>query len=170
MLKDIVMGLLGLSLLWSPLAVAGPPLIEPMVLKERFETYRRARQEGGPGKDGIPSIDRPRFESADLAAVSLDASDRVIGIYVDGVARAYPQRILVWHEIVNDSFGERNLSITYCPLTGTGLGFERGETELGVSGKLVNSNLVMYDRASDTEYPQILAAGIDGEHAGRGLA
>ncbi len=94
----------------------------------------------------------------------------MVGLYRHGEARAYPQQILVWHEIVNDSIGDDQISVTYCPLTGTALGFDRGTTELGVSGKLINSNLVMYDRATDTEYPQILAAGIDGELTGRGLA
>lgn len=151
------------------IAVAAPPTTKPAVLAEQPATYRRARLDGGPGKDGIPSIDRPRFGSAAAAERFLVDEDRVIGLYRNGQARAYPQQILVWHEIVNDSVGEDQISVTYCPLTGTALGFHRGETELGVSGKLVNSNLVMYDRATDTEYPQILGAGIDGPLTGRGL-
>lgn len=160
---------LGLLLLWSPAVLAAPPTTEPMLIAQETSVYRRARLDGGPGKDGIPSIDRPRFRNTSWADGFLHDDDRVVGIYRNGRARAYPQRILVWHEIVNDSFGEDGVAVTYCPLTGTALGFDRGETELGVSGKLVNSNLVMYDRATDTEYPQILAAGIDGELVGHGL-
>ena len=150
-------------------AHANPPSTSPNLLSESLSEYRDARQAGGPGKDGIPSIDEPRFWSADEAGDYLDDGDLVVGFYRDGEARAYPQRILVWHEIVNDTVGGEKLALTYCPLTGTALGFKRGDTELGVSGKLVNSNLVMYDRATDTEYPQILGAGIDGPLAGEGL-
>jgi hypothetical protein len=84
-------------------------------------------------------------------------------------ARAYPQRILVWHEIVNDTIGGLNLAVTYCPLTGTAIAFERGDTEFGVSGRLVNSNLIMYDRDTDTWFPQVLAIGIQGPHTGSAL-
>lgn len=154
----------------SPMTVsAQPPTTRPLLLSDSLETYREARMSGGPGKDGIPSIDEPRFQSADAADDYLDDGDLVIGVYRNGEARAYPQRIVVWHEIVNDEIGGDPLAVTYCPLTGTALGFERNGTELGVSGKLMNSNLVMYDRATDTEYPQILAAGVEGPLAGRGL-
>lgn len=129
----------------------------------------QAVRSGGPGKDGIPSIDRPRFESVAAADAQLAPGDRVIGLYLDGEARAYPQRILVWHEIVNDSVDGRPVSITYCPLTGSALGFHRGDTELGVSGRLVNSNLVMYDRITGSEVPQMLGVAIDGPLAGQGL-
>jgi len=151
-------------------AHADPPTTAPALLTDSLSTYRQARQSGGPGKDGIPSIDDPEFQSAAEADRYLDPGDIVIGIRHNGEARAYPQRILVWHEIVNDEIGGDRIAVSYCPLTGTALGFDRGDTELGVSGKLVNSNLVMYDRATDTEYPQILAAGIDGPLAGKGLA
>lgn len=169
MLNYLMGAALGALLLWTPVAFGAPPNHDSVLLPERLTDYRRARQDGGPGKDGIPSIDQPRFGRAEAADGFLDDEDRVVGVYLDGQARAYPQRILVWHEIVNDSIGDHRVAVTYCPLTGTAIGFDRGETEFGVSGKLVNSNLIMYDRATDTEYPQILAAGIDGELAGRGL-
>ncbi|MCE8041527.1 DUF3179 domain-containing protein [Halomonas daqingensis] len=158
-----------LFLLAPPLTLAGPPSMSAPVVPvvHSLASFREAVRPGGPGKDGIPSIDQPRFLSATEAR--LDDGDKIIGVYHRGRARAYPQRILVWHEIVNDEFGGEALSITYCPLTGTALGFKRGDTELGVSGKLVNSNLVMYDRATDSEWPQILAVAIDGPLAGRGL-
>ncbi|MDH5020327.1 DUF3179 domain-containing protein [Halobacterium rubrum] len=117
---------------------------------------------GGPPKDGIPSIDDPSFESADDADDHLDPGDPVFGLAVDGDVRAYPQSILVAHEICNDVVAGRPVSVTYCPLTGTAMGFERGETTFGVSGRLVNNNLVMYDRATETWWPQVLATGVPG--------
>uniref|UniRef100_UPI003562AC4F DUF3179 domain-containing protein n=1 Tax=Halomonas sp. TaxID=1486246 RepID=UPI003562AC4F len=162
---------LALTLLLSPLALAwaSPPTQQsPSVpVAHSLDAFREAIRSGGPGKDGIPSIDRPRFESASEA--DLAPGERVIGVFLNGEARAYPQRILVWHEIVNDELSGEAVSITYCPLTGTALGFKRGDTEFGVSGRLVNSNLVMYDRASDSEWPQIVAVAIDGPLAGQGL-
>jgi len=134
-----------------------------------LEAYDSAKLSGGPDKDGIPSIDRPRFWTRGEADSYLDGGDVVFGLVVGDVVRAYPQRILVWHEIVNDALGDRALAVTYCPLTGTAIAFERGGTTFGVSGRLVNSNLIMFDRASDTWIPQILATGISGPHAGGSL-
>lgn len=124
---------------------------------------------GGPGKDGIPSIDEPQFLKADAADRFLEPGDVVFGVVRNGAVRAYPQRILVWHEIVNDELGGDKVSITYCPLTATAIGFLRGDTSLGVSGRLVNSNLIMYDRASDSLWPQVLGTAIQGPQAGRQL-
>ncbi|TLF51765.1 DUF3179 domain-containing protein [Halomonas urmiana] len=154
-----------------PEARAALPTVEaPRVpLAYSLQEFRQAVRAGGPGKDGIPSIDRPRFHSASEADALLEEGERVIGLYLDGEARAYPQRILVWHEIVNDTVGGRPVSITYCPLTGSALGFHRGDAELGVSGRLVNSNLVMYDRITDSEIPQMLGVAIDGPLTGRRL-
>ncbi|HSH57376.1 MAG TPA: DUF3179 domain-containing protein [Halomonas sp.] len=165
--------LVALAALWlsSPLVGAGLPTVDPpkVPVAHSFEAFRQAVRSGGPGKDGIPSIDRPRFHSADAADSELEEGDKVIGLYLGDEARAYPQSILVWHEIVNDELDGKPLSVTYCPLTGTALGFHRGDTELGVSGRLVNSNLIMYDRATDSEWPQILGVAIDGPLAGQGL-
>ncbi len=77
--------------------------------------------------------------------------------------------MLVYHEIVNDAVGGTPVSVTYCPLTGTAQGFERGETTFGVSGDLLNSNLVMYDRGTDSRWPQMLATAIEGDLAGETL-
>ncbi len=113
----------------SVAAQAALPTVEaPRVpLAYSLQEFRQAVRSGGPGKDGIPSIDRPRFHSA--AEARLAPNDRVIGLYLGGEARAYPQRILVWHEIVNDTVDGRPVSITYCPLTGSALGFHRGDAE-----------------------------------------
>ncbi len=117
---------------------------------------------GGPPKDGIPSIDDPSFISAGEASNWLDPGDPVFGLVTDGGAKAYPQSILVLHEICNDVVDGQPVSVTYCPLTGTAMGFERGETTFGVSGRLVNNNLIMYDRATETWWPQVLATAIPG--------
>ena len=122
---------------------------------------REAAQSGGPEKDGIPSIDNPTFVSSDETEI-LDPGDPVFGVVHNGIVRAYPQAILVLHEIVNDTFGDANITVTYCPLTGTAQGFRRGETTFGVSGRLINNNLVMYDRATETWWPQMLATAIPG--------
>jgi hypothetical protein len=139
------------------------------LMPRQAEEYTAAMMSGGPPKDGIPSIDRPRFWDAAEADGYLDDGDIVFGLIENGEARAYPQRILVWHEIVNDTIGDLGLCVTYCPLTGTCLTFERATTEFGVSGRLVNSNLIMYDRDTDTWFPQVLAIGIQGPHVGAAL-
>jgi hypothetical protein len=168
-LNRLVLGLsLSASLVGAALADA-PPLLDAPLLPHAPSLYWEESLSGGPPKDGIPSIDDPDWWTAHEANGFLRPDDRVVGVFLNGEARAYPQRILVWHEIVNDTIGENAVSITYCPLTGTALGFHRGDNAFGVSGRLVNSNLIMYDRATDTYWPQILAAGIRGPHAGAGL-
>ena len=133
-----------------------------------LSTMESAAKSGGPGVDGIPSVDEPEFQPASEA--DLDDGDPVFGVVKNGVAKAYPQSILVWHEIVNDEIGGEPVAVTYCPLTGTAQGFERGETTFGVSGLLVNSNLLMYDRGTGTRWPQVVATGIRGPLKGRSLA
>jgi len=127
---------------------------------EPAELRQQARS-GGPPKDGIPSIDDPTFAAAGDVEY-LDPGDPVFGVARDGVGKAYPQKILAQHEIVNDELAGTNVAVTYCPLTGTVQGFERGETTFGVSGRLINANLVMYDRATEAWWPQILATAIPG--------
>ncbi len=129
---------------------------------------------GGPPKDGIPSIDNPRFMSADAADGFLRPTDIVFGLDRAGIQRAYPQRILVWHEIANDRIDGQRIPITYCPLTGSQIAFippTPSDTEtFGTSGSLVNSNLLMYDRASDSRWPQILGTAINGQRCASVLA
>ncbi len=123
-------------------------------------------------KDGIPSIDNPKFVSAEKADFILD-HELVIGVNLNGVIKAYPLFILNWHEIVNDFFSETPVAITYCPLCFTNQVFERtinGQTtEIGVSGKLYNSNLVMYDRLTESYWSQALGLAIKGELTGTQL-
>ena len=121
---------------------------------------------GGPPKDGIPSIDKPDFVTASEANFISD-DDLVIGLIINGETKAYPLFILVWHEIVNDIVGDVPVAVTYCPLCFTNQVFERtinGEiTEFGTSGKLYNSNLVMYDRNTDSQWSQAIGMAITGE-------
>ena len=122
---------------------------------------------GGVGKDGIPSIDDPSFRP--IAEVTYAEGIPVFGVVRDGRAKAYPQHVLSHHEIVNDEIDGEPVAVTYCPLTGTVQGFRRGDATFGVSGRLVNSNLIMYDRGTDSWWPQMLATGIDGPMAGETL-
>ena len=129
---------------------------------------------GGPPPDGIPSIDSPKFTSVKEADEILEDSELVVGLNVNGDIRAYPLQILVWHEIVNDNVGGVPVAITYCPLCFTNQIFNRtlqdgNVVEFGTSGKLYNSNLVMYDRTSDSLWSQALAQGIVGKYAGVNL-
>ena len=127
---------------------------------------------GGPPADGIPSIDNPKFISVQEAVDNkyLEDSDLVLGLNINGDIRAYPLQILVWHEIVNDKVGGVPVAVTYCPLCFTNQVFNRtidGQVlEFGTSGKLYNSNLVIYDRASKSLWSQAMAEGIVGNYAG----
>jgi hypothetical protein len=129
---------------------------------------------GGPPPDGIPSIDKPKFTSVQEADKKLEDSELVVGLNVNGDIRAYPLQILVWHEIVNDNVGGVPVAVTYCPLCFTNQVFNRtledgNIVEFGTSGKLYNSNLVMYDRTSDSLWSLALAQGIVGKYAGVNL-
>ena len=124
---------------------------------------------GGPPKDGIPSIDNPQFAKVQGSQFVSD-SDVVIGLEINGDARAYPLFILVWHEIVNDKVGDVPVAVTYCPLCYTNQVFERiingEEVEFGTSGKLYNSNLLMYDRWTESYWSQALGLAVTGEFTG----
>ncbi len=118
---------------------------------------------GGPPKDGIPSIDNPKYTSANEAVLNDDS--KIFGVDYNGFVAAYPQDILFWHEIVNQDVGDEKISITYCPLTESVIGYQG--LNLGVSGELYNSNLVMYDRETDARIPQILGTAIEGNIKGK---
>jgi hypothetical protein len=145
-----------------PVTESVPTAEEQLPLPMSSEDLYGEAQSGGPPKDGIPSIDEPTFvapEDIDF----LDPGDPVFGVARGEDTKAYPQQILAKHEIVNDNLNGTPVSVTYCPLTGTVQGFERGETTFGVSGRLINNNLVMYDRASEAWWPQMLATSIPGD-------
>ena len=122
---------------------------------------------GGPPKDGIPSIDNPQFDTTQTTPFK--RQETVIGVVVNGEAKAYPFGIMNWHEIVNDTIGGKNLTVSYCPLCDTIVVFERNNSSYGVSGKLYQSCLVMYDRADDTLYSQPWALGIVGKAVNQNL-
>lgn len=137
---------------------------------------------GGPPKDGIPSVDEPKFISASEAEAWLGDDDIGLGIFLDGTARFYPYQILVWHEIVNEQFpaeeGSVPLAVTYCPLCQTGVVYDRraGDEvmEFGVSGMLWQSNLLMYNREEREEeeslWSQVLGEAVLGPDTGTKLA
>ena len=128
---------------------------------------------GGPPKDGIPSIDSPKFISAQDASKQLSDKEPGIALDINGTARFYPFQILVWHEIVNDIIDGQRVLVTYCPLCLSGIVFDPSvndeRVEFGTSGKLWNSNLVMYDRKTDSLWSQILGEAIVGEMTGAQL-
>ena len=128
---------------------------------------------GGPPKDGIPSIDNPQFVSVNEADEWLAAVEPIVLIRVGDEARAYPIQILMWHEIVNDTLGGLPLLVTFCPLCNTAIAFERefdGQTlDFGTTGRLRFSNLIMYDRQTESWWQQATGDAIAGEYAGSQL-
>ncbi len=128
---------------------------------------------GGPPKDGIPALDRPRFTSVSEADTWLSDREPVVLVEVGEEAKAYPLQILIWHEIVNDGVGGRPVAVTYCPLCNTALAFDRrldGHTlDFGTTGRLRQSDLVMYDRQTESWWQQATGEGIAGVYAGRQL-
>jgi len=127
---------------------------------------------GGPPKDGIPSIDNPVFKNVPEIS-DLTDTEPVVGLEINGDARAYPLRVLMWHEIVNDIVGGVPVSITFCPLCNTALVFERkidGKLyDFGTTGKLRISNLIMYDRQTQSWWQQYNGEAIVGEMTGTTL-
>lgn len=127
---------------------------------------------GGPGKDGIPAILHPLFVRAPHANF-LTEEDRVLGLTVGSEAKAYPIKILNWHEIVNDTIGGQPVIITYCPLCGTGIGFhavvQGHRYTFGVSGLLYQSDLLMYDHQTESLWSQIATVAVAGPLTGAKL-
>ncbi|MEM1428803.1 MAG: DUF3179 domain-containing protein [Pseudomonadota bacterium] len=128
---------------------------------------------GGPPKDGIPALDAPSFLAV-ADETRLGAREPVVTVELDGATpRAYPIRYLTWHEIVNDSVAGIPIAVTFCPLCNSAPTFDRrvGETvlEFGVSGKLRNSDMVMYDRQTESWWQQALGQGIVGHYTGETL-
>jgi cytochrome c biogenesis protein CcdA len=127
---------------------------------------------GGPDKDGIPAIDDPQF----VPIASFRHPDSVQALVIEGksVAKAYPYNILVWHEIVNDTVDGTAVAVTFCPLCGSAIVFERvlpdgGITTFGVSGGLLESNMIMFDRATETLWQQSTGRSLAGKHFGHRL-
>ena len=127
---------------------------------------------GGPPRDGIPAISNPKLIRPDAASY-LQPTDRIVGIELHGEARAYPIGILNWHEIVNDEIDGQRFAITYCPLCGTAVAFDASidgkPTDFGVSGLLYNSDVLLYDRDTESLWSQIMQQAISGERVGQRL-
>ena len=125
---------------------------------------------GGPPKDGIPALDDPKFVSSGQANDWLDEQEAVIVVVVGEKARAYPIQILMFHEIVNDTLNHKPLSITFCPLCNASIVFDRNldgtVLDFGTTGRLRKSDLVMYDRQSESWWQQFTGTGIIGQYAG----
>jgi hypothetical protein len=164
-------------------------------LVERLDKFAQNIVSGGVPPDGIPPIENPRYLSADEAEAALTGGSIprtsgkprpiaeptaalggllrddsiVFGMDYRGVVKAFPQIILVWHEIVNEESSGEQISITYCPLTGSVVGYRGGSFNFGTSGRLLNSNLVMYDRPTKSYWPQILGMAVKGEKKGEEL-
>ena len=136
----------------------------------RHSVDLREIQSGGPRKDGIPAIDRPGFESVRAARLWLKPREPVIALRVGDEARAYPLQILMFHEIVNDEIGGMPVAVTFCPLCNASMVFERRAgavvLDFGTTGMLRKSDLVMYDRQTESWWQQFTGAGIVGRHAG----
>lgn len=128
---------------------------------------------GGPPKDGIPAIDNPKYITVNEADEWLVENEPVIVLTVEDEARAYPIQILIWHEIVNDELNGKPLLVTFCPLCNTAIAFERtvsGDVfDFGTTGRLRFSNLIMYDRQTETWWQQATGDAIAGELAGSQL-
>lgn len=129
--------------------------------------------DGGPGKDGIPSVDNPKFTTVDEAKKNFKDSDLVLLVSQHNQTKAYPILIMNWHEIVNDKIDDTPIVVSYCPLCGSGITYKRilngEEVQFGVSGKLYNSDLLMYDRKTESLWSQITGGAVVGPLAGKKL-
>jgi len=167
-IKSIIMGFL----LWGTISLSAGPEKNGFDLGNAVIPIEEIKS-GGPPRDGIPSVDQPVFESVKEADRWLRKQDRVLSVEKDGEVRAYPFRILVWHEIVNDRFGTDSVAVTYCPLCGTAMVFDAvidGMTRtFGVSGLLYNSDVLMYDRQTESLWSQLAMKAVSGPALGEEL-
>jgi len=128
---------------------------------------------GGPPKDGIPSINNPKFVSPSSADSWLDPNEPVIAFEYNNVARAYPLQILIWHEIVNDEISDTPVLVTFCPLCYSAIVFDRRingeEHEFGVSGFLRHSDMIMFDRKTESLWQQFTGEAVVGDYTGEQL-
>ncbi len=143
-------------------------------LTSPYQKYIDNISSGGPPKDGIPPVESPVYITIEEVGQRMMPYDKVFVYEGNTDTFIYPQNILVWHEIVNDVIDGDQLSVTYCPLTGSTICYigdvaDYEDNTYGTSGTLLNSNLVMYDRASDSYIPQILGIGINGALEGIAL-
>ena len=173
-----------------PPSPAAPPPVSEGQLREQLRSARLSTfgwrtnfgihsvpfeeiQSGGPPKDGIPPIDAPSFVTTEEASKWLADREPVQAVEINGDARAYPLQILIWHEIVNDTVGGKPVAVTYCPLCNTAIVFDRTlegvVLDFGTTGNLRFSDLVMYDRQTESWWQQITGEAIVGDLTGRKL-
>jgi hypothetical protein len=143
------------------------------IAKDRLATLEEAIVETGILREDIPAIDRPNYSSFNDASLANDKRDVVFVAQFGEEIRVYPQLILVWHEVVNDVINGEKVTITYCPLTGSVIGY-KGKVDLfntsfGLSGMLVNNNSLLYDRSTNSLWPQLLGTAIRGPLKGKSL-
>jgi hypothetical protein len=128
---------------------------------------------GGPPRDGIPPLDTPQFVPFAVADTWLQDREPVIAVQRHGVAKAYPLQILIWHEIVNDTIGEEPIAVTFCPLCNSAVAFQRQVgaqvLDFGTTGRLRHSDLVMWDRQTESWWQQLTGEAIIGTLAGTHL-
>jgi hypothetical protein len=159
---------------------SGPPEAPPKGATDEFTTDFTKHSvpyteiiSGGPPKDGIPAIDEPRFVGVDEADAWLEPPEPVILLRIADDAKAYPIQIVMWHEVVNDTAGGRPVAVTFCPLCNTAIAFERTvdgrELTFGTTGRLRFSNLIMYDRQTESWWQQATGEAIAGELTGTRL-
>lgn len=126
--------------------------------------------DGGPGRDGIPSIEKPRYARAETINY-LEEDRLVVGLKMNDMIKAYPHQILDYHEIVNAEIDDDKFSVTYCPLTGTAICWYRNNVkEFGVSGLLFRNNLIVYDRSTGSRYSQMQMRAVNGPLSGTNLS
>ncbi|WP_439144169.1 DUF3179 domain-containing protein [Planktotalea sp.] len=174
MLKRFALAL-GLSLVVS-VASASPEFWKHEWPKTNFEKTSVENWveilSGGPPKDGIPALTNPKFRKAS-SETRIGDTEPVITVEINGDIRAYPVRYLTWHEIANDTVGGVPVAVTFCPLCNSGITFDRrvkqGTLTFGVSGKLRNSDMVMYDRETETWWQQAIGEAIVGDLLGTEL-
>lgn len=148
----------------EPILIPAPPPVDPHAIDNLLP------------RDAIPAIDDPLYATAAEAISFMDPDEQVIGLVINGDARAYPLPILASHEIVNDIIGDEPVAVTWCPLCYTALVFSRQVNErveplsFGVSGKLLRNTLVMYDRQSESLWSQLYGAAVDGPLQGARLS
>jgi hypothetical protein len=125
--------------------------------------------DGGPGRDGIPSVDEPHYARADT--INYYEEERlVVGVKINNTIKAYPHQVLDYHEIVNAKIDDEKFSVTYCPLTGTAICWYRTNVkEFGVSGLLFRNNLIVYDRSTGSRYSQMQMRAVNGSLSGTNL-
>ncbi len=149
-----------------------------LVLLSGFDTSRHSIPvdeifAGGPPRDGIPALSQPKFVAAKKAKNFMKDEDRVLGLARNGQVKAYPIKILNWHEIVNDTIGSQAVVVTFCPLCGTGMVFDgkiNGKSlTFGVSGLLYQSDMLLYDRKTDSLWSQIKGEAVTGPLMGARL-